>query len=693
MNPFKFWPTLQLGQCSVWATADFGWCTQKPGKRSIAVCSALIGFIFCCCVDVFSATARADTPNSAASEKLVLQALKENIWQEQAWEKLLYYVPTWFRGRRSLIDSPQFFVDPNGKSDARAELLATLRAFFEPEKGTDEDNAHARCRYPARFHYLDSRLGLSQHASLPRPRCSSFEMYSRAWDRETLSVVFSDYYLNNPVSLFGHVFIRLGGQQKGSQLLDLALSFAADINGRSLTEAMLTGPFGGLPGRFYVHPYYLKVQEYNNAEGRDLWEYTLDFSPEQTAQVFRSIWEIEAQTIDYWYLDDNCALALLAVLDAGRPELDLAGKLMTWVTPADTIKVLASAPGLIANTVYRPSSLSRFKERQNALSENETDVFERLVKTRTQESLEEAAKLSEASARRVLDAGIEFIDHDQRLAAGQQPESEADRVFRSQLLASRARLHAPSPRLQAVPATPLAGHDTKRIGLGWVAPRRDGQISASIPPAVGFDFRGALHDLSSPLVGYPPGVAIEFFHLNATLWPADEEFRFERFKLFSVWAAQNFDPLLMNFAWHTELGWARTTCTKPEGGLTAQFEDRCGITYGQGGIGAAFLFGRDLGFYAYPLHGRAGWHSSQGVTADLTPTVGVHAAPWRTSRVHVAGSLERRISRRGGDSGPFTPALTADGSQMLGRNIEFRLSAHFMPGGLQQGSITSFYYF
>src|SRR5690606_41368354 len=51
----------------------------------------------------------------------------------------------------------------------------------------------------------------------------------------------------------------------------------------------LRGLLGGFPGRYQLVPYFLKVQEYNNAESRDLWTYELDFSPEQIRSLLLAL--------------------------------------------------------------------------------------------------------------------------------------------------------------------------------------------------------------------------------------------------------------------------------------------------------------------------------------------------------------------------------------------------------------------
>ena len=74
-------------------------------------------------------------------------------------------------------------------------------------------------------------------------------------------------------------------------------------------------PTGGFPGRFYVMPYYVKVQEYSNIESRDLWEYELSLSPAQVQRLVMHAWETRTTEFDYLFLTRHCSYQLLTLLE------------------------------------------------------------------------------------------------------------------------------------------------------------------------------------------------------------------------------------------------------------------------------------------------------------------------------------------------------------------------------------------
>ena len=121
------------------------------------------------------------------------------------------------------------------------------------------------------------------------------------------------------------------------------------VDGRSLYSPLFAGVFAMLP-------YYMKVREYSDLENRDLWEYELDFSPEEVERVLRHAWELLPAYFEYYFFDENCSYHLLALLQVARPELDLTAPFRLWALPVDTVRVLTSEPGLVRRIVYRPAN-------------------------------------------------------------------------------------------------------------------------------------------------------------------------------------------------------------------------------------------------------------------------------------------------------------------------------------------------
>src|SRR5690606_18640561 len=107
-------------------------------------------------------------------------------------------------------------------------------------------------------------------------------------------------------------------------LLSYALNFGAFIEGddNSILYAW-RGLMGGYPGLFALVPYREKLSEYNRLENRDLWEYRLNLTAEETTRMVEHVWELKQIRFDYFFFDENCSYRLLELLEIARPGLEL----------------------------------------------------------------------------------------------------------------------------------------------------------------------------------------------------------------------------------------------------------------------------------------------------------------------------------------------------------------------------------
>lgn len=470
-------------------------------------------------------------------------------------------------GRSSLIDDPNFFLAPDGDTDPKAELDATLKAFLKDPTAEREDedeheykpNRHPLCRFPARKEFIQNALALPDSAftSVDCPDRDAF-MNNLAYER--VSLVFAHYFINSPQSMFGHTFLRLhavkphaqnnkaaakagSGKTKrvgtNSPLLDDVVNFSAqvppeDVNGPFYA---ISGLLGGYRGRFQLMPYYQKVQEYNNLESRDLWEYPLDLSKAQITSIQKILWELGDSYINYYFLTENCSYALLGMLETVLPNDRLTSEFPLVAIPADTLRAVVESPtrreaqlGESAEAMaeaprqeivakYRPSGLARYLWQAEQLrSDKERQSIGALVSSAdakpsdssTYESCDVGCKI------RLLETAIEYIDFNKRVGANAKAGDLS--ALRGRLLASRANLPALAPvgamsggaalRKTPVSDPPHLGHGTSTIGLGSLRSNDDEGITGGY-----LHFRPALQDISGNPRGYSDQMEIRFFDL------------------------------------------------------------------------------------------------------------------------------------------------------------------------------------
>ncbi len=510
------------------------------------------------------------------AEELLSLARARGLASSPQWRALLHHEPRWFGGSKSTADSPGFFASPDGKTDPEAELEATLRSFFAPPVQETEDTQHPQCRFRARYLWLAEQLAFDP-ARLPPQACPRFEWWRERLGARSVTLVFASAYLNNPVSMFGHTLLRLNreGRARGSELTSYAVNYSANPTTTNGLLYAILGLTGGFPGLYSTMPYYLKVKEYGSLEHRGLWEFDLEFTPEELDRLVAHLWELGATYFDYWYLDENCSYQLLSLLEVARPTLAFTRRFSGVVVPADTVRVVTEEPGLVGAQRYRESQHERMLARRAMVPASRWPLAE-AVATGTVAPVRLASSAgTEPEQAALLDAAIELL----RYRAGGAP-TEAQQAREQELLLARGelRLASAQPTLEA-PAPPEAGHDTVVLALGGGADRRGGFLTV-----VG---RPALHDLLARSEGYIPGSQIEFLRVAARFPVTGERAppQLDHLRLLSIATLTPVDP------WDFRWSWRLAT------GVERRFEDGC--------VGARCLF--------YELRG------GPGVAVELLP--------------------------------------------------------------------------
>ena len=182
-------------------------------------------------------------------------------------------------------------------------------------------------------------------------------------------LVFPAAYLNSPSSMFGHTLLRIDQADVTSNntaLLSYALNFGAYIEGmdNSILYAW-KGLMGGYPGLFALVPYREKLAEYSRLENRDLWEYKLNLTPEETGRMVEHVWELKQVRFDYYFFDENCSFRLLELMEIARPGIELTEQFPLTAIPTDTVRAVKNA-GLIERIDYRPSREGTARPRRTA---------------------------------------------------------------------------------------------------------------------------------------------------------------------------------------------------------------------------------------------------------------------------------------------------------------------------------------
>ena len=544
-------------------------------------------------------------------QQLIARAEALRLWERPEWIGLVHYRPRWNVGAlRSMADSPEFFNAPDGVSNPRAELLATLTSFFSDQQETP-DQQNPQCRFIARFAWLNGQLAFDSQR-MPRRMCNRFEAWRDYMDPTGVALVFPAAYLNNPASMFGHTFLRIDGKgQTGqSRLLAHSINFLASTQESSGIIFSIKGLFGGYSGKFNHGPYFEKVSEYTDLESRDMWEYQLLFTQDETERLLMHAWELGPVRFDYYYLDENCSYNLLALMEVARPSLKLTDQFPGLVIPGDTVRAVARAPGLVGGTSYRPSRASQLVYRQSVMEPRLVAAAQEFAKPTGPDSVA-LGNLPVQERAAVLDLAFEYLEY-LRLRGNLSNQEAGPRLRR--LLAWRSALNVPDlPEAPTPSQRPEDGHASSRLSLAMG--QHAGQAFTELL------WRPAYHELMDPEAGFINGAQIEFLSLRLRQTPQTPDPQLEQLGLVNVVSLSLQDALLKPASWRIDVGARRVDANDGSRPLVWMAEGgRGGATrWGPSGLLSAMVEGSVLSGCALEDCYSAGGGVGLGAVADVLP--------------------------------------------------------------------------
>ncbi len=467
------------------------------------------------------------------------------IAESKAWKSMLYANEYSLFNLQSRSDSKKFFISPNGKTDILAELQASVVAI--QNEGTVLSDTDFSCRFPARSAFI--RKNILDIKEVDESGCAKLLAWREKISAESVTLVFSSYYLGNPSSTFGHTLLRINNSGKNKTIRRELLSYGINYGANPWTHNPLIysfyGLFGFFPGNFIPIPYYYKVREYNDFESRDLWEYDLQLTAEETFRLVDLLWEQGDNFNDYYFLTENCGYYIAALVEAAAPRYEILSGLRKWVIPSDTI-IQFQKSGAVRSRKWRPSIYNQFKSRLELLHFDQQeivfDIFE-MAENKKNAWPKKFDQLNVNDQSTVLDASLDYYDfkHNKELA----DDNSLENVTKRQLLIKRSSLPVGLPISEKNLETlaPENAHGSFRWQISGLN-TSDKKNSKNKSESLIFGARFAFHDLEDPLDGYPDGAQIEMFNFKVKYLlntESLEKLNLQEIKVFHVGAFPDFD--------------------------------------------------------------------------------------------------------------------------------------------------------
>ena len=491
---------------------------------------------------------------------------------------------------KSEIDDANFFFAPDGKSNAKSELNATIEALFN--ETSFDDNASG-CRFPARKEWLKQKLNITDFPSI---ECREYEKILQRLSPTSATLVFPSAHINSPASMFGHTFLRINSKYN-SKLLAYAVNYAADADPSKENAIVFSikGLIGGYYGLYSLLPYYEKLKEYRDSENRDVWEYDLNLTQDEVLQMIRHIWELNGTRSQYYFFTENCSYNMLWFIEVARPSIHLREHFRFEVIPLETVHA-SELEGIISKRNYRPSKRSKLLRYEALIDAENIDYVKELVdRNASIGTFLQNKELSNQEKMYILEATIELLEYS--YAKSKITKDEYIEHFHK-LTKARASLGQGKVVEVQVPANPLDGHRAVRasVGFGYRADKPIGFLG----------IRPAYHDLEDSNLGFLRGTQIEFMNLLFS-YNEKSNFKVENATLISIVSLAQRSEFFSGFSWRMKLGWDRNYIAD-----TSKFSTS---------IGAGYSIGNKT-MYSYLMFDPL-FYATDGFTTGIGGTLGL----------------------------------------------------------------------
>ncbi|WP_180146594.1 DUF4105 domain-containing protein [Acinetobacter sp. YH12052] len=472
-------------------------------------------------------------------QRYIELAQSKKLSEHISWQRLLY---TDHKGQ-SEVAYTGYFLAENGRQSAQAELEADVAALFQPA----EPNQAFRCRFPARSQWLMQELSIRSE-QLPVVSCPEFDEWFGKIKPYKATLIYATDFMGNPSSMFGHTLLRLDPKdQKELNLVSYAINYAATVAGEDNWSYAWKGLTGQYPGEYSLMPYYRKVKEYGDFESRDLWEYELALTEQETSYLVKHLWEMQNVSFPYYFASDNCAYRLLGLMDLVRPTLNLTEKFKVASIPVETIKAINDEQ-LIQAAVYRPALETQLLSQAQQHGYRLAREAHKLAEIEPAMMSTALAQFNEAEQAKILEMAY---DHLYLLLIGRKVSAEETQPKLRQILALRSQSSQPKQRTEPKQPSldPVNGHHARNFSAAV------GEVQGEKYIELGH--RQAYHDLIDPQGGFRIGTQLMFW--DGSIQYLDDQFKLNHFDFLSVNSYNPITPFKTPLTWGFNFGWQQVS--------------------------------------------------------------------------------------------------------------------------------------
>lgn len=623
----------------------------------------LLTFFFC----LLSALPCWGLPESVTIETV------EKLSRDRTWHKMMKYRPnTIGSGVSSQIVSPDYFLAPDGKQDPNAELSATLTAFFNPIPARPDE--HARCRFPARYIWLNRQLNLDA-LNPPSPNCDLYRRFTFDNRFKSISLMMVSGYFDNPASFYGHLLLNLNvpATDGYTALMNRTLNYGAKVpENEHPLRFLVYGLFGGYKASYSDQHFFVFNFYYTERDLRDLWEYELNLSEAQTELLVAHAWEMMGQEFKYYFLDKNCAYWIADFVELVLPNDTLITEDYLYTMPSSIFDkaMVATNNGepLVKRVTFIPSRQHRFYSKYASLATH----LQREVRTVIGNKKDNidikrlTPTLPPMDKAKVVDTALDYTTY----SLVKTKDSASLKRAKQQLLLTRLSLKNQDPKWPTETAIPVhKGQYPSQLRYGFGTGPKGGV------PIIGY--QAAYYDLLSTQTGRLAHSEIRMADFGAHIEDGQlllDEVTIVHLETLNI--SQTGLPRDGSKAWKIKIGWEDEDLKCVD----------CKVFHITGGIGKAMTLIDDTVGYVF-IDGRAQTDGHYEDRLFAEPRLGMIYNPFNWAKFRV--ELGYRVGFDNDEYREWHPKIEA---RFLDRqDMDIRVKYEYLLEPLYQAGITQYF--
>jgi len=540
----------------------------------------------------------------------------QKLYNDPTWLRLLHFRLSPRPAAHSDVITPEFFLAYDKQHQdiqsitPKAELYATLQAFYQPMAKNKDPNAHPQCLFPARFYWLNKKLQLPQK-NLPNLQCPRLQKWAKFSSLDSVSLIMVSGYFGNPASTFGHLMVKLNNSEykaSSGDLLDQSINYGAKVPENESTPVyIIKGILGGYLSSFSDKKFYTQDLAYSKHEFRDMWEYELNLNDEQNHLLVYHLWEMLGKQSTYYFLNKNCGYRIAELLElvTGQP---LTPNKQPWYLPISVFQKLTDIKQsrYIKKIRFLPSSQRKLHHAFNQLSEKEALAVNKILDKPKHLKTTLFDRFSTAQQSRMVDV---MLDYYQYKIAGKESTEEEKMLFKKHkntLIIQRLSLPIQQEKHQALLPTltsPASGAKPRLFHMGVANNKERGHV-------IEIGFTAIHYDTLSNSKGALENSTLKIFDLTLN-YDEKQKISLKKWDIINIQKLELSNTQLKgesNLSWRISTGFEQTDLSCVD----------CTNFYFKGGIGRAFKVSDALISYAL-LEGKL---VAENSTVEVSPSIG-----------------------------------------------------------------------